>query len=97
MKKIVIALALVVGISSFADAQRVSVRMSFPVGISIGAPGPAPFAGAVWIGPEWRWSRGQYVCAPGYWSRPIRNRARYAPGYWRHSRHGYTWVPGRWR
>ena len=97
MKKIIIVMALVLGVNLLADAQRVSVRLGFPVGISVNAVGPAPYRGAVWIAPEWRWDHGRYVAVPGYWGRPVHNRGRYAAGYWRYSRHGYVWVPGRWR
>jgi len=96
MKRILIVLTLVLGLNVLANAQHVRVRMSFPVNITIGAPGHVPFRGAIWIGPEWRWQRGHYVCVPGYWARPQRHRA-YVGGYWRHGRHGYVWVPGRWR
>lgn len=96
MKKIIIALTLVIGVQAMADAQHVRVRMNFPVNISIGAPDPSPYRGAIWVGPEWRWQRGEYMCVPGYWSRPQRHRV-YRGGYWRHGRGGYVWVPGRWR
>lgn len=97
MKRIFLIMALVFGIGLVSNAQRVRVRLDFPVNISIGAPGPAPFRGAIWIGPEWRWERGRYVAVPGYWSRPYRHRAVWVDGYWRYSRRGYVWIPGRWR
>jgi len=97
MKKIFILLLLATGISFYAGAQRVQVRLDFPVGIAVRPAGPAPFRGAIWIGPEWRWQSGRYVAAPGYWSRPHRHRAVWVDGYWRHSRRGYVWVPGYWR
>jgi hypothetical protein len=97
MKKIMLILAIVLGLVISSTAQRARVRMNFPVHISIGAPGPAPFYGAIWIGPEWRWHRGHYTCVPGYWARPQRHRAAWSGGYWKESRRGYVWVPGRWR
>jgi hypothetical protein len=98
MKKIffLTLLFLITGISAL-QAQRVKVRIGFPVGISIGAPGPAPYGGAIWVGPEWQWRGGRYHCVPGYWARPNRYNAVWIPGHWKYSRHGYRWVPGRWR
>ena len=96
LKLFVLAALLAAGISN-AAAQHVRVRLNFPVGVRIGAPGPAPFSGAVWIGPEWRWQRGQYVHVPGYWARPHRYGAVWVPGHWKYTRRGYVWVPGRWR
>jgi hypothetical protein len=55
-----------------------------------------PFAGAIWIGPEYYWSGGRYVVRPGYWTRP-RSNYSYHPGYWNHNSHGHTWVRGGWR
>lgn len=97
MKKVFVLLAMVTGISVVASAQRVRVRLDFPVTVSVGAPGPAPFNGAIWIGPEWRWDRGRYVAVPGYWARPHHYRARWTNGYWKPRRGYYVWVPGRWR
>jgi len=98
MKRIVIVAIVLLGLSVFkANAQYVRVRPGFSVGISIGAPGPAPYAGAIWIGPEWRWRGGHYVEVPGYWARPYRHYHAWVPGHWRYSRHGYRWAPGHWR
>jgi hypothetical protein len=83
-------------VAGTAKAQHIRVRMNFPVGITIGAPGPAPFGGAIWVGPEWTWRGGNYVCVPGYWERG-RGRAMWVPGHWKYTRRGYVWVPGRWR
>jgi len=98
MKKMLVlsALFLVLGVSA-SRAQFVRVKVGFPVGISIGAPGPRPFTGAMWIGPEWQWRGGQYVCVPGYWSRPYRHHSVWVQGHWKYSRRGYRWVPGHWR
>lgn len=80
-----------------ADAQRVRVRIDFPSHVMVRPSAPAPFRGAVWIGPEWSWQRGRYVAVPGYWSRPVRYRAVWVNGYWDRGRRGYVWVPGHWR
>jgi hypothetical protein len=53
MKKIFVVTILLLGLSICkVDAQYISIRPGFSVGISIGAPFPAPFTGAIWIGPE---------------------------------------------
>ncbi|MCX6319089.1 MAG: hypothetical protein NTW29_17560 [Bacteroidetes bacterium] len=96
MKRIFFVVCLLIAVSEL-HAQRVRVRMNLPVGARVGAPGAAPFRGAVWIGPEWRWQRGQYVSVPGYWARPARFNAVWVPGHWKYTRRGYKWVPGRWR
>ena len=82
---------------SQSKAQCVKVRMNFPMGVTINAPGPAPYRDAVWIGPEWRWQGGQYVHVPGYWARPGKHHRRWMAGHWKYKRGGYYWVPGRWR
>jgi len=97
MKKIVIVTIALVGLSFMkADAQYVRTRPGFSVNVSVGAPGPAPYAGAIWIGPEWAWRGGRYVEVPGYWARPGRHRG-WVAGHWRYARRGYRWVPGHWR
>ncbi len=90
------ALVFVLLLSAVSQAQHVRVRLNFPVGVSVNAPGPRPYGGAVWIGPEWEWRGGTYVHVPGYWARP-RGHAHWVPGHWRYSRRGYVWVHGRWR
>jgi len=97
MKKIVFVVVALLGLSLLkADAQYVRRRPGFSVNVSVGAPGPAPYAGAIWIGPEWAWRGGQYVEVPGYWARPGRHRG-WVVGHWRSARRGYRWVPGHWR
>jgi len=98
MKKILIVMIILLGFSlAKADAQYVRIRPGFSVGISIGAPGPPPYSGAMWVGPEWTWRGGRYVEAPGYWERPSRYHRGWIPGHWRTARRGYRWVPGHWR
>jgi hypothetical protein len=95
IKTLIIVLLCMLGISQL-QAQRVSVRLNFPAGMSV-SHGVSPYAGAVWIGPEWQWRGGAYISVPGYWARPQCYRATWIPGYWKYSRHGYHWVPGYWR
>lgn len=96
IKLLFIVLFIVIGILH-SQAQHVRVRPGFPVGISIGSPGPAPYAGAIWTGPEWQWLGGRYISVPGYWVRPRHHGAIWVQGHWKYSRYGYRWVPGRWR
>jgi hypothetical protein len=98
MKKIIFAslLFFVVGITC-TQAQHVNVRVNFPVGITTGAPGPTPYRGAVWVGPEWQWRGNRYYAVPGYWAKPYRHHEVWINGYWQYTRHGYRWVPGRWK
>ena len=95
--KIIILTGIILATGLSMQAQRVSVRLDFPVGIHMRATNPAPYRGAVWVGPEWRWDRGRYVAVPGYWARPQRHRAYWVQGHWQYFRHGYRWVPGHWR
>ena len=83
--------------ASVASAQYVKVRINFPVGISINAPGRPPHASAVWIGPEWQWRSGHYVIVDGYWATPRRHGMIWVPGHWKRTGKGYKWVPGRWK
>lgn len=92
----ILILATVLLLSAAVQAQHVRVRLNFPAGVNRYAPGPAPYGGAIWIGPEWEWRGGSYVHVPGYWAKP-RGRSHWVAGHWRWSRHGYIWVPGRWR
>jgi hypothetical protein len=96
MKKIFLVSSLLFGLWLAAGAQYVRVRPGFSVGVSIGAPGPMPYRGAIWIGPEWSWRGGRYVEVPGYWARPRHHRAVWIPGHWVYSRRGYRWKQGRW-
>ncbi|MBL0274096.1 MAG: YXWGXW repeat-containing protein [Chitinophagaceae bacterium] len=96
IKVSIIAVLFFVGAGTI-QAQHVRVRLSFPVGVHTRAPGQAPFGGAIWIGPEWRWRGNQYESVPGYWARPQRHGAVWVPGHWKYSRRGYRWVPGHWR
>jgi hypothetical protein len=95
MKKIIVCVALLAGLSYYkADAQWVRRRPAFGVGVSVG---PAPYPGAIWVGPEWEWRGGRYVEVPGYWARPKGPRAYWVPGHWKATRRGERWIPGHWR
>ena len=95
--KLLIPLLSFMMLASVVNGQYVKVRINFPVGIHVGAPGRAPYAGAVWIGPEWQWRGGHYVMVSGYWAKPRGHSAIWVPGHWKYSRKGYKWVPGHWR
>jgi hypothetical protein len=96
MKFKLLLTVLVMVFAMSTNAQNVSVRINFPVGVRVSAPGPPPFRGAIWIGPEWQWRGGRYVVVPGYWAKP-RGKSMWAPGHWKKSKYGYVWVQGRWR
>jgi hypothetical protein len=97
MKYILSLMLAFIFIANHADAQFVRVRLGFPAGVAVAAPGAAPFAGGIWIGPEWRWQGGRYVHVPGYWARPQRRGLVWVPGHWQYTRRGYVWRGGRWR
>lgn len=96
-RRVVLMFVLFMAIGAAVQAQHVRVRPGFSIGISIGAPGPRPYSGAVWVGPEWQWRGGRYESVPGYWARPQRYGAIWVPGHWKRSFRGYKWVPGHWR
>lgn len=95
--KILFTLLVVISFTSPLTAQHARVRLNFPININIGSRGPAPFAGAVWIGPEWAWRGNRYEAVPGYWAKPMHPRAVWVPGHWKRSRRGHIWVGGYWR
>jgi hypothetical protein len=61
------------------------------------APGPVPYAGAVWVPGYHRWERGAYVWVPGHYERPRRPGAVWIPGHWKQTPRGWVWRPGHWR
>lgn len=96
MKKMILVGIMLLGLSIFkVNAQFVRTKPAFSVAISVGAPGPAPYAGAIWIGPEWAWRGNHYVEVPGYWVK--RGHRHWITGHWKYTRRGYRWVPGHWR
>ena len=98
MKIKLVSLALFfLAVAPVTRAQHVRVRLAFPVGINVVTPGPAPYSGAIWIGPEWRWRGRRYEFVSGYWAGPHRYKAVWVPGYWKYTRQGYRWVPGCWK
>jgi hypothetical protein len=97
MKKFILLFLISVCTAFHTKAQYVKIRPGFPSGVVVRAPGVAPFAGGVWIGPEWKWQGGRYVHTPGYWAKPHRRGLVWVPGHWKYTRRGYVWRPGRWR
>ena len=98
MKLKMVGLAIIIlALTTVSQAQHVSVRLNFPVGVRVGPPGPPPFRTAIWIGPEWQWRGNRYVYVQGYWARPVRYGAVWVPGHWKYSKRGYRWSPGHWR
>lgn len=97
MRRIILLVVIAVFSMNYSNAQHIRVRLDFPGGASVRPLGNAPYRGAVWIGPEWRWQQGRYVHVPGYWAKPKRHGAIWVPGHWKQSRRGYSWIPGRWR
>jgi hypothetical protein len=96
MKRLAIVAVLSLAMAIQSNAQHVSVRLNFPVGVSVRSHGARPYSNAVWVGPEWQWRGNQYQSVPGYWAKPPRNRAVWVSGYWQRARGGYRWVPGHW-
>ena len=99
MKKTVFIIIVLLGLSQIkADAQYVRRKPGFSVNISVGAPGPPPNTGAVWVEPGWAWKHGRYVEVPGYWVKTPRHGSHWVPGRWVYTNHrGYRWNNGRWR
>ncbi len=93
IKFIFFACILTLVLSSCGSSYYVSER---PAPYVYSRPAPPPYAGAIWIQPEYIWRGGGYVAQPGYWSRP-RPGYSYHPGQWNHNRRGHTWVRGGWR
>lgn len=89
---------MVLGLSLVkANAQYVRERPRFSLSISVGNPGPPPFSGAIWVGPEWQWRENRYVEVPGYWAHPRRHYTTWQSGEWYgNDRKGYKWRKGRW-
>jgi len=93
-------------LARFACAVALAVPLSgmAQVAITVGPPppvvetrGPAPYAGAVWVGGYHRYEGGRYVWVPGSWQRPPHPGARWEPGRWDHAHDGYHWHEGRWK
>jgi hypothetical protein len=96
MKKILLLVVVVMALGVMnSQAQRLKAKIAFPNHIVVKAPGAPPFAGAIWIGPEWEWRGGKYVVVPGYWAKP--RKEAWVPGHWVRERRQYRWVPGHWK
>src|SRR4051812_9603257 len=93
IKKLVTAVLLIVAAScSTTKEHYVTVK---PETITTARTEP-PFAGAIWIGPEYRWSGSTYVVEPAHWAKPVKTGV-WVPGHWRETKGGYTWVSGYWK
>lgn len=94
MKKIIFTLIVLVdGLFLKTDAQYLIQKASFSEDI---VAGPAPYAKAVWVGPEWVWKNKRYVEMPGYWAKGKGDQV-WIPGYWTSKGRKYKWIPGRWK
>ncbi|MBX3255525.1 MAG: YXWGXW repeat-containing protein [Chitinophagaceae bacterium] len=80
--------------SSCAAQSHVYVPERRPVAVV--APPPPPFAGAIWVGPEYRWHRGKYVYVAPHYVR-ARHGYAWAPGYWKQHHGRKVWIKGQWR
>jgi len=82
---------------SFADAQRIRVKVRPVRPTVVVKQTPSPGVGHVWIDEDWE-PRGQaYGWKGGYWATPPRKGAIYVKGHWAKTRYGWEWVPGHWR
>ena len=87
--------ALVVSVSTVADAQLV-IKIRPPMPVVIVRP-PMPSPRHVWVEGEYVNNGGRYTYNDGYWEQPKGRYHRRSHGYWKNTKHGYVWVPGRWR
>ena len=87
-----IIIALTIGLFASCAAGVVA---TYPAGDVVIAEGQPPFAGAVWIGGEYRWVNHRYVLVGGHWSRPRAGRA-WVAGRWAPAKGGYVWKRGHW-
>lgn len=55
-----------------------------------------PHERAVWIEPEYVWSRREhaYILVPGHWAE---RRGEWIPGHWEDRPRGSVWISGHWR
>lgn len=91
---VLMATITVILFSSCAAQSRVYVAERHPAPVVM-RPAP-PFAGAIWVGPEYRWHRGQYVYVAPRYVTP-RHGHTWAQGYWKHHHGKQVWVKGHWR
>jgi hypothetical protein len=77
-----------------AQAQiYVSIRPSFPVIVRTPQPQPT----YIWIEEDWELVGGAYRYSGGHWASPPQQGYYHSRGYWKASKHGSTWVKGRWQ
>jgi len=96
MKKVNRILKIIIIVAGFSllascDAEWVATIPVFPEVII----GDAPYAGAVWVGPEYYWSGGRYERREGHWEHGGGGRTWHG-GSWAPHRNGYRWNRGGW-
>jgi hypothetical protein len=94
IKNLLIDTAIILLVISCVSESRV-VREKPVVTNVVVRPVP-PYAGAVWVGPEWRWKHGRYIYVAPHYAHP-RKAHVWVPGHWRNSPRGFVWVKGHWR
>lgn len=94
VKNLIVATIGATLFTACASESRVVVKDK-PTAAVVVRPAP-PYAGAVWIGEEWRWKRGRYVYVVPHYVHP-RKAHVWVPGHWRNSPRGFVWVKGHWR
>lgn len=94
ISKAALMVALAITISAAAEAQlRIEIRPS----VQVQTRPVRPSNRHVWVTAEYNSNGNRYDRRDGYWAEPPQNRRRYSEGHWVRNRHGYVWVPGRWR
>lgn len=93
--KILMMIAIALSVSTIADAQlAVRIRPNAPV---VKVRPASPSATHVWVSGEWRWNRGHYEYADGYWASPEPGKHRWVEGRWKNKGGGWIWIPGHWK
>ena len=92
LSKVLRLLFVAVALNLFTSCE-VGWTATIPVG-EVYVETPAPYVGAIWIGPEYEWRGGSYVLVPGHWGR---GRGTWHQGSWAPRKSGYTWRRGYWR
>lgn len=72
-------------LAACASESRIAIKEK-PATVVVVKPAP-PYAGAVWVGEEWRWKRGRYVYVAPHYVRPHKTHV-WVPGHWRNSPRG---------
>ena len=106
MKTILLAVALLTGLSTsmLAAAAPASAQVSGGIYVQLGPPAPiveyppiAPGPGYLWQPGYWQWNGYRYVWFRGRYVRAPYRGAGWIPGHWDHRGRGWVWVPGHWR